>query len=123
MNNLDGTSAALEAALLSLLPCLMWLGFALRLYKHWLDEDYAFSLKSPDGKTNIKKSIFNGIVVAVFFTFALIVKADDNINTDTVEGTLILVGWIVKYLFWGWSIDSVFLWLMDKWESKMKSII
>jgi hypothetical protein len=101
----------------------MWVGFALRIFKHIIDKDFPYTFKTDVGKTNIQRTVFNGFIVGIFFVFAFFIKADDKIDTSNIEGVITLISWIGAYLFWGWGIDSVFLWIMGKSEKTIKDKI
>lgn len=110
-------------AIISYLPFLMWVGFVLRMYWHFINADYPFTLKSPEGKKNINKAVFSALVVGVFFAFFLTIKMDDAFDTTGWTGIVLLIVFIVFYLGWGWFSDKLFLKLMDKFSQKSDEVI
>ena len=105
------------------LPYLLWIGLFLRFYYHWVDKDFPFTLTSDEGKKNIKKSIGSVMLVGIAFAFALIIKADDNIDTSDLLGVGKLIFWIGCYIAIGWFIDSVFFAVIGKSKVKIDSEI
>ena len=97
---------------------LLFVGIALRFYYHIIKFNYPFNFKTLEGKQNIGKTSFSLILVFVTWYLCFFLHFDDYI----VDGWK-LVGLWVLYVVIGWSIDSLFLFLMEIGERAIKKLI
>ncbi len=103
----------MEAILFKLIPVSMWVGFFARIVLHIINKDYPYTKNTVKGRTNIKKSIWSGAILGIFFLFALIIKADDYFDTAILTEVFKMVGWILAYMAIGWGWDVLFLKAME----------
>lgn len=90
------------------------IGFFLRIVYHLTNESYPFSLKTPEGRSNLKKQIFSTLVILAVYFGSFYYHADDKYQ----DGYQLIVLWGI-YLAVGWAIDSVFLAFVTFFEQKI----
>jgi len=93
---------------------ILLIGFIFRIVYHLTNENYPFSLKTAEGKANIKKQVFSAMVVLSVYWASFYYHADDKYQ----DGYQLLVFWGV-YLACGWAIDSIFLAFVSFFEQKI----
>lgn len=93
---------------------LIWAGFILRILKYILDDSYPYNWKIPEGKANIKKSIWSFFVVGLIYFLAFYYHADDKYQ----DGWQLVMVWGL-YITLGWAIDSIFLAFVNFMQQKI----
>ena len=89
-------------------------GFALRVLFHITNEAYPFSVKTPEGKSNIKKAIFSFAISCLVTYLGYFIHSDDMISNDK----MLIALWGI-YIAIGWAADSIFLAAMKFYEQKI----
>lgn len=92
---------------------LIFVGYLLRVAYHYLNENYSFSWKTDEGKKNIKRSIFSGLISGLVTFLFFWVHSDDHPANELVFARI-----CVTYLGLGWSISSIWNAAMNLIEQK-----
>ena len=93
-------------------------GFILRVAYQFLNLEYKFSSKTPEGKKNIKQTIFSGLLVILFTFLASFLSFESKIVTDWQW-----IGLWFTYMAVGWAITSIFLSVIKLYEQRIKTTI
>jgi hypothetical protein len=88
-------------------------GYIARVLKYWSLGDYEWN-----GKMNLKKSVASLFLIGLFYLAFSVVNM--GVYYDTTFKALAA---IFIYITVGWAVDSIFVWLMDIIEARIKKQI
>ena len=83
-------------------------GFLLRVFKYFKDTYFPFNMVSEDGKKNVKKVIFSGIISLFIYWLSFYYHP----APEQMEG-LDFIALLLVYFIIGWGADSLLLWLIE----------
>lgn len=86
---------------------LLILGYIIGVLWSVANKEYEFTLKTPDGKKNILKSVIAFLFVIVMWYFAFFIKLDDNMPTDSFTSAGIYAVVCFVYFMTGFCAEYV----------------